>query len=327
MRIPCAGPALALAFLFACASPALAAPLPSSRSKGVTAETATIVFDPPLDTPIRYRSEKIEAKGTITRSNWDISRYDFAKTGDGYRMTVTVEDSGSNETDPMMLRIERKLAELIQQPYVVTLTEGGAITGIENLSVYWTKIFDAFDEELRSPDNSLPAEARTAFASFLGGFRSMPETTRLALMTEGLAPIVEFADTETTVGKPVHATVETDSPLGTKFQRDVYVNLDRIDGDDAVIRMHATIPPDEAKALSLAYVEKMVATLKPGTVIPKDAFAKLTIVHETQAEYQVSLIDGLLDSYSSTETIGVTTGEDTDARQGRITSRKIARID
>ena len=290
-----------------------------------TAQSATIPFDPPLGEALRYRWEKAIEKDGKTAMAWSVSDYRFDEAGKGYRLTVTPVSSGSNETDPAKIAISKKLERLLNIPFVLQLDELGVIAKLENDTLYWSTIVRVLREELAKP-RATPASTgeQEAIRAVMDLFEKMPADARLALLTEAVQPLVEFVGTETTVGEPIRATVETPSAWGGQLKREININLVAIAAGKAHLSVHSTIPRSELERLAKDLVQKVVVKQSPSDRIKmNEGFAALeSFQHETSSAYKVWLSDGMLADFLSTETISTAAKSE---KKVRITTRSLAR--
>lgn len=152
-------------------------------------------------------------------------------------------------------------------------------------------------------------------------YEKMPAATRLALLTESVQPILEFGATETQVGKPIATTIEGASPFGGTLKHDIAINLKKVVGQIAYLTMHSTVPRSELEALTAKFADSLRILPSAKQIEMKTGLASLrNFRHETSADYEVSLDDGILESFSSTETIVVSAKDKIDQR---VTTRSL----
>lgn len=295
-----------------------AAPAPHSQQ----AQIATVPFTPPLDTPLRYRWEKtVDRDGKIAMT-WSIVDYRFTEFGNGYRLTITPVSSGSNETDPKRLAVEKQLEKLLNYPFVLRLGGDGVIEQLENGDQYWLTIMTVLREELSRMTNKADSgRALEGVEAVMEMFEKMPADARLALLTEAVQPIVEFGATETEVGKPLLTTVEGASPFGGTIKRDVVISLVKIADRIAYLSVRSTIPRTELEKLTTTVVERFAQLpIDKRAEMKANLAALANFRHDTTSDYQLSLEDGMLSKFHSTETVEV---NDKAAKRRRVTTRSI----
>lgn len=308
--------------LFAVLATPAQATAPSKLTQLEQPQTAHIPFDPPIDKPVRYRWEKSVHKDEKTRSTWSISEYRFTRVGDGFELQVTPIDSGTSETDPTTLAAYRQLEQLISRPFILQLGADGTINSMKDQDHYWSAIVSVLKEALskRPPQGADEAAFRTAANGVIQFYETMPAETRLTLLTESVQPLVEFGGTETTVGEPLIASLDTASPFGGTLKQDVNVRLERVEGDKAHLVVGSSIPRAELQKLA----EKMLCKLLTGkqeAEIKAGLAALQKYRHDTVATFVVSTRDGMLESYSSSETIEV---QDNGKVERRITTKTLS---
>lgn len=297
-----------------------------ARPAAQAAATAAIPFDPPLGEPLFYRTAKTVQKDGKSRMTWSTSSYVFAETDDGYAVTITPLDQGSSEDSPLVKSIEKKLADLTGKPYTVLVSDEGVVTGMAEEAMYWTRIFDAMEAAIKEPGvGTAPVtpETAAALAKMLKLFRDMPASTRLGLLTEDVQPLVEFAATETTMGKPINASVASASPFGGTISRDMSVDLAAVDADTATLTVYSSVPRAEVEAVLRKLVADFASPANAAATKTMGAAKLDAFAHETRARYRVALDTGLLQDFESLETVTAESGAD---KTRKVTSWTIKRV-
>jgi hypothetical protein len=321
MKIPTAFLALAWCLSGQSVVAAPAVPTPIAQ----TAVSAEVPFDPPTDAKVRYRWEKSVLDDGKSDLAWSIDDYEFVETDDGYRLTVTPVSSGSNESDPFKLAIMKRLDELTRRPFVLRLNELGEIEQLEDADFYWETIFRVLKEEsakvaATKKDAAMPA----VLENVLGMFERMPAEARQALLTESVQPVVEFANTKTEVGKPLTGSVETASPFGGTLNREVAINLKRVADDHAFLTLSSTVPRAELEKLMQGFLKQLTSLPADKRMEGEKAMSAFKdFKHDTRSEYEVSMGDGLLVDFSSTEVVQVSDGG---GEKRKVTIRRLSRI-
>lgn len=266
-------------------------------------ETILIPFDPPIGQDLSYRWEKSDQKDGVTTISWSVDRYRFEESKGGYRLFVEPVSSGSNEKDPKKIELMKKLEELTKQQFVLRLNDEARIAELENADEYWRKITQALREVLSA--GKVDATGAKVIESVVRLFENMPAEVRLAQLTESVQPLVEFAYTETTLGKPIKASLDTQSPFGGTIKQDVVVSLTKVADGTAHLTIRSNVPRSELEKLSQAFI----ARLGSGIIKEGDAAkAKAAIAamkdfkSETVADYKISIADGMLETFKSTQT-------------------------
>lgn len=310
--------------LIASAALASTAALAKPAAPGARPEiSATIPFDPPLGETLRFRGERTVEKDGKSEMGWWVSDYRFDAADDGYRLTITPVSSGSGTQDPLKLALEKKLSELSAIPYVLSLSEAGEITAMENADHYWDRLISALDEAMSEtlPTEKRPApEVRRLLANVVDLYRNLPAETRLALLVEETQPVIEFGNTEWDA-EPVVAKIETPSPFGA-VAREIRISLKSVDRDVARLTLRSSIPRSDLEKVTSAFLQKTLGeALKDSSELDKAMSHLGSFTHETVADYDLSLADGLLVRLRSTETIEVVDGGGKLNRQ--VTTRSI----
>ena len=307
---------LAATVLFA-AAPATAAPEAS-------AQTATIMFDPPVGKPLTYRWEKsVRNEGQATTTAWTVDEYRFEADGDGYRLTVKPVSHGAPETPPETAALMKELTALTRVPFVLRVNEDAEIVALDRSDELWAGIFKAMRASI---GNKAPGTAEAkGIEAVISPFENMPPEARLAKLTESVQPLIEFAATETTVGEPITVKAAAASPFGA-VERDVTISLNRVAGGIAYITVRASLPQAEFQKLMRSVLDGLAKDAMSAADLAK-AKAEIGNLkayrHESQADYEVSISDGILQRFSSTETIEIAAGKDS---KQRVTKTSITRL-
>ena len=314
---------IALSLLFAVpANPAWSVPQTKLSSQEVV-----IPFDPPLGRDLSYRWKQSDTRDGRTTMSWSVDRFRFEEAGEGYKLTVEPVSSGSNEADPIKLQMFKRLEELTRFPFVLRLNADAEIVELERGDEYWGKIMGALREAMAQRNGkSAPLEDQ-AIAGVIGMFEKMPAEVRLAKLTESVQPLVEFAYTETSVSKPIHAQLDTASPFGGTLKQNVVISLTKVERGLAHLTIRMNVPREELLKATAA----MLSRLQNGAP-EKDQAAKLESAmgalkefrSETVADYRISIEDGMLDSFQSTQTISVTDGQ---KNQQRVRTMSLTRVE
>lgn len=310
-------------------APSMSYAVPARPVAEAEGRTAYMPFDPPVDTPLRYRWEKIVTDDGKTEIEWDISSFTFEPTDQGFSLTVQSLERGSNETDPEWLAVEEKLKDLMSKPFVLQLSADGTIVSLDEANLYWGRIFKALEEGYAEAGNDgqpLKPKEREIMTRVLSIFRDMSPEARLSILTESIQPALEFAQTELT-DEPLTTTIESQSPFGGTIEHEIRIGLDELDQDSALLRVHSSISPEGLRDLTKTMVSR-IATLADAPLDAtehqevKDVTATMKFQHETTAHYRVSIVSGLTEDYESTETIDVSAGGNT-SRKVTVRSLKL----
>lgn len=299
----CIGAAYALAMVM---QPAIAAPtVPAETPQQL--QTVQIPFDPPLDAALRYRWEKTVQKDGETDMAWSVSDFLFEEAENGYRLTVTPVSSGSNETDPAKLAFLKRLEDLTRRPFVLRLDENGSIEELEDADFYWSTIFRVMREELGKNDGKpLDEKGKQLLEDVIRTFEGIPAENRLALLTEEVQPMLEFGNVEIDSGEPIAATVETPSPFGGVLNRDLTISLKGVERGIASLSLRSSISREELAKLMQGMLAKFETLPEEKRAEAMEAVAAFkNFRHETAADYDVSVEDGVLTRFRSVETVEV----------------------
>jgi hypothetical protein len=281
------------------ASPAAA--IPRTERGG---EAVTIPFDPPLGEPLRYRWERVTQRDGETRLNWSVDDLSFEEQAEGYRLSVTPVSSGTNQTDERTQAFLKELADLTRLPFAVRIDNGGRIVELERGDEYWTRLIRALRNAFAN--EKFDAQQKKALEGLMSVYEGLPPDSRLAKMTESLQPVVEFAGLEFTLSEPVTTEIDSESPFGGTLKRQFVVSVTKVDKTFAYATIRSTMPSSEIERLTKGLFERMGLDLAEGKSQAEREAISAAIKQmklETVADYKISLADGLLESFQSTETI------------------------
>lgn len=313
---------LALAAAASLALPGVAFATPKAQAVGVT---ATIPFDPPLGEKINYRSELSDTKDGKTVMRWSMDSFRFDKGENGYRLSVEHIAHGSNETDLRKQTAMAELEKLTKRPFVLRIDEEGSIVGLENGDEYWAAILRAMRTALS--DGKPSPEFKKIIEAVVSMFESMPPEVRLAQLTQDVQPLVEFANTQTTVGKPIHQQIETTSPFGGTLKQNVVISLTGVTDGVAKITIRSSVPKEELQKVTKAFLAKFAGSaLKPGDVEKANAAIEAfkNFKSEAIADYALRIDDGQLESFHSIQNITIA---DEGKTSVRTKARSIKRVE
>jgi hypothetical protein len=296
----------------------------ANLNSGAAAESATIAFDPPVDKPLRYRWEKTVAGDGKSTTHWSVDEYRFQPSEDGYKLSVSPVSTGTNESDPQRLAFMKKLSDLTRFPFVLNVNEDAEIVALERADEVWAMLFKTLRNHVADRSKAGSPEVK-AVEAVIAAYERMPAETRLAHLTETVKPLLEFASTKTTVGEPMVAKLEAASPFGT-VHHDVAVTLNRVTNGVAHLSLRASLPRADFDKIMRGVLDGVASqAMAPAELAKlKAQFSGLEDYrHETQAEYEVSVKDGILERLRSTETVELTFEGKSERR---VTTRSLSRI-
>jgi hypothetical protein len=320
-RICAVAAAMALPSLAAAAAPAA---VPSAEAP----VTATLLFDPPLGQPMRYRYEKKKSDGARTQSEWSVNSYMFAARDGGYRLTITPLSSSRAS---LALGASPKVQAAVKRPYTLLLDADARFVGIEDEEAVWDATVDVLGAVLLAT-RADKAGDRAAVEGYVGMMRGLPTEARLAMLVEVASPIVEFANTENTIGKPLVSETEQESLIGT-IKKQVTIALDKVEGGSAFISVKSSLPRAEIDRVLAGLVEQgfVVKPAGGGKPLPSDEEAGAGLVsafehfaHDGDAIFEVATDTGLLRRFRSVDTLEMREAGETSRS---VTSVSLERID
>jgi hypothetical protein len=311
----------------------LAAAMVPTRVEAPGAEqafTAYFPFDPPLETPLRYRVEETARDGGETEMSWSVFEVTFSETADGYSMTVEETDGGGDLgedlPEAMAIVMDELGEELKDKPIVLNLSAEGEILSLQDSDFFWSRLSDALETavaaQMAESADPVTAEQRERVKVFLESFRNLPDETRLAMLLETIQPIVEWAGIELSSDDPISTQVESGTMFGDTITKQVHVTLEAADAYSGSVQVHTSVPKEELMRLTTAIAGRLAPVdgeQTPGELEAIDEFSLDEI-----ATYRVSQEDGLLLRYQYEKRARITGGEEASDEQE---SMKLERIE
>ena len=191
-------------------------------SSHVQARKISVPFKPPIAGPVRYRSEIVEVKGEERSTLWNVSALMFARTGDGYRLTVTPEQTGFEHPDPLKRAVMTRASDLMSKPYVVKLSETGEIIGLENEVAFWNEIFVELERAIVAelPETGAGDTTSNPMKAAFDTMRNASSEARLAMLTEEIVPILEAGGLELAENEAIEGKAEAAFVFGGTIEQD-----------------------------------------------------------------------------------------------------------
>jgi hypothetical protein len=322
-----------LAFLAALAAQlpaATPAPPTPPAAPAESARLVTIPFDPPLGTPIRYRRTKevVQARGSI--SVWNSAQYVITRgDGDGYRMQVTTIGAGVNGGDAATSAMFRRMSAMFGQPYVILLDGQGTILGIENEEAYWNRMMADTERVIAAQEPVDTPEGRAVLSQIVAMLREMPRETRLGMMVEAVAPILELSGTEFTLGEPIESEQQVASPFGGTILRQVTARPERIEAGHLFLTARMTVPREALVAVMEGMSARIPVSGRGHNTEAERArgleqIRNADFAHATDVTYEVALATGLMGRMRSVERVALGAGTE---RVSKVTTITLERID
>ncbi len=230
-----------------------AAPTPYSEGEPDEARIVHILFDPPVDRPLRYLVETIrDREGTQSR-NGSIVTVAFDAADYGYRTTFVHEEAPGMDFLPALPGMDR-ISELVRQPYSVRTSAAGEIVGLEDEAGLMERMSAAV--ELIAADADMPADAGIALRAYVQRFRDMPPAARLEFMMQDVAPIIGLGEVELVLGEAISVPIELPTPFGA-IPVIAELRLENVVDGVALVISRTEVPDDEFRAIALNAIEQL----------------------------------------------------------------------
>jgi hypothetical protein len=174
------------------------------------ASIAAPAFAPPLGTPLRIVTERIETSPSERRYRLE-RLVRFSKEGAGYRAEAVLLANASAAPEALGNLVERGLSALAGRTIVLHLDERGQVTTVDEMAVLWERVCQRIAEAAAARPG-LPADA--ASARLVGPLRALPpERQRTLLATLVTAAIM--TDPREAPGSFTPVRLPGASPFGT----------------------------------------------------------------------------------------------------------------
>jgi hypothetical protein len=173
----------------------------------VIAAQATSAFAPPLDQSLTMTTETVRSDRVNTRRFVARRTLRFTAAPDGYRVAVTLEETGAGEveTDPAGL-LRAGFAGLKGRTIVLHLDRAGAVTGMDDAGATWRAVVDGM--AALAPTGPDPATQQRAarVRAIVAALAAQPEVARQRMIASLVTPLIapELV-TEAATPAPPHA--------------------------------------------------------------------------------------------------------------------------
>lgn len=270
------------------AQPAQMAPLASQSS------TAAITFNPPLGRPLRYRFARTRELNGQSRTTELFMTLEFSRSGDDFRLSVTMSLPPSLQGYASHPMIRQMLA-----PSVYRVTDQALIVALENEAEQW-----AFVDQVLNEMYANDATAANASRSMMRDMRALPAENRLAIVAANIYPLLNFAATELPIGEPVATSRPIETIAGAVTQIET-VTVDRIDSGIVHASVTTGLSPSDARRVAEHMIERMEGhgVQRPqGPLDMEDAEIAAGSDLAIRHAYEVSAATGLTRRYTRTVT-------------------------
>jgi hypothetical protein len=319
---------LAMMFL-AAATPLLAraepgAPAGAASGAARPGEVIETAFDPPVGRPLLYRLSREVTKDDTTVSTWASQEIIFLRRAGGYRMKVRVLDAGMSGTDAARRDQFRRLMLEFQRPFVLLIDDSGLIEGMEDADGYWAEVVRRTRELVAAAGPAGEAPDSPAAELVTGMLQDTTPEGRLALLTQYVAPIIEYGGSAFTLGEELTDRIEVAGMMGLTLEQHIRLWADRVENGHLFVSVRATVPREELVRAVEQFFARIPVTGQGSNNETERARALAELrtaqfTREYSAEYEVALDTGLTRSHRSTDRTSISSGAETRVRSNRVT--------
>jgi len=174
------------------------------------ASIAAPAFAPPLGTPLRIVTERIETSPAERRYRLE-RLVRFSKQGTGYRAEAVLLANTSAAPEALGNLVERGLSALAGRTIVLHLDEHGQVTAVDEMAALWERVCQRIAEAAATRPG-LPADA--ASARLVAPLRALPPERQRALLAT-LVTAAIMTDRRESPGSFIPVRLPGASPFGT----------------------------------------------------------------------------------------------------------------
>jgi hypothetical protein len=174
------------------------------------ASIAAPAFAPPLGTPLRIVTERIETSPAERRYRLE-RLVRFSKEGMGYRAGAVLLANASAAPEALGNLVERSLSALAGRTIVLHLDERGQVTTVDEMAALWERVCQRIAEAAATRPG-LPADA--ASARLVAPLRALPSERQRALLAT-LVTAAIMTDPREPPGSVTPVRLPGASPFGT----------------------------------------------------------------------------------------------------------------
>ena len=261
-------------------------------------QTVVTGFDPPLERPLIFRRSEEVVRPGLTTASWSLMELVFSRRDGGYRVRVRTLDAGMSGAPPALERAYRNMALRSAIPYVLLLDDQGVLEDLEHEERLWDEMMRLTEEMIREGGLAQGQPANGAAEAFLRMFSDTPRETRLAALTEAVAPIIEYASVEVELGQPVSTQVVSSDIVGTPITFVARILPERVEEGHLFLSVTASVPPEDLARSVENIVGRATSAAEsradaPNAAESAEALRRGRISRETEASFEVNVASGL----------------------------------
>lgn len=233
------------------AEPAMAPPVSAA------AETVTLIFQPPLDQPIRYRIAQSRAQSDRVNaaSEW-VEELRFAKAGAGYTLQWKIDPASAQEIlkDPALAPL---LLPFTTEVITFDVDAEGEVLRARDWDTVRPRLLEIVDK-LPLAAGTTAAERAQAKAQIRSLFEGMTAEQAPAILLKSLQPVLGWGGTSTREGEVRETTGASTIPMfNIPLERTTSVTLESATADRATFRIRSTVTKEALTSMIAGMAERV----------------------------------------------------------------------
>lgn len=233
------------------AEPAMAPPVSAA------AETVTLIFQPPLDQPIRYRIAQSRAQSDRVNaaSEW-VEELRFAKAGAGYTLQWKIDPASAQDIlkDPALAPL---LLPFTTEVITFDVDAEGEVLRARDWDTVRPRLLEIVDK-LPLAAGTTAAERAQAKAQIRSLFEGMAAEQAPAILLKSLQPVLGWGGTSTREGEVRATTGASTIPMfNIPLERTTSVTLESATADRATFRIRSTVTKEALTSMIAGMAERV----------------------------------------------------------------------
>ena len=321
---------IGLAAAFCLATP-LAAQNPGAPAAAATPAPArvSIRFNPPLDRPLLYRATVTKPRDGGQETVWIDYAITFSRRPGGFRMQVTTLNAGAPDLPVAQAGMIRRMLVDLAPPYVLLLNADAAIESMEDGDAYWERMLALTEQVIRQEGSGGRPPSDTAISQSMAMMRQTSPAARIQLVTQYIAPILNFAAADFVIGEALTGDEQFDGPMGISLVQRSSVTPQRVENGRLFLAVDSRVPEEEMRR-AISNFMASIPTSGQGNNTPsarEQVAAQLRDARfdrQSRAAYEIVLESGLTQRFEGTDRVEIDMGGE---QRTQVTTIRLERRD
>lgn len=238
----------------------LAAQTPTPAPATAAPARVSVPFNPPLDRPLRYRNTTTKQREGRPLTVWIDYELRFTRRPNGYRLAVHAMNAGSPDMPAAQQGLVRQTVVGLSLPYVLLLNAQGLIEGMEDAEGYWDRLMTLTEQAIRQNVSSGGPTDETALRHMMGLMRDSSPEARLAILTQNIAPVLQFGTTEYVIGEDRRSEDQVEGLMGVAVRQHSTLRAERVENGRLRLTMRATVPAEDMRRAIEGFMARIPVT-------------------------------------------------------------------